>query len=52
MLQEHPLQFLIAKTPGSRQCLVIASIGLLVTALLHEDLGCSPKVGNSVAVAS
>ena len=52
MLKGYSLQFLIAETPGSFQGLVVAGIGLLVTALLPEDLGRSPEAGNSVAVAS
>ena len=52
MLKDRSLQCLIAETPGGFQGLVVAGIGLLVAALLHEDLGRLPKAGDNVAVVS
>ena len=52
MLKDRSLQSLIADTPGGFQGLVVAGIGFLVTALLHEDFGRLPKAGDSVTVAS
>ena len=52
MLKDCTLQCLIAETPGGFQGLVVAGIGLLVAALLHEDLGRLHTADDSVAVAS
>ena len=52
MLKDYSLQSPIAETPGGFQGLVVAGIGLLVAALLHEDLGRLHEAGDSVAVES